>query len=120
MDLASAGANGLRPAEGTVLLRKPNTTYNYRVYLFVLALFGNEHTTFVLALFLFLYSFHSFLIVNGSIPDRSNNSRCSKCGRQQFPHNSGSNRHVRCPSDRLHFANEICRVNPNKEIEPKQ
>ncbi len=63
MDSELAGANGLRPAEGTVPLRQPNTTSNYHIYLFVLALFGQEHTTFVLALFIYLYSLYLFLIV---------------------------------------------------------
>ena len=58
-----AGANGMRTAEGTVALRQCNITSNNQIYLFVLALFGQEHTTFVLALFIYLYSLYLRLVV---------------------------------------------------------
>ena len=57
-----AGANGRRSAEGTVPLRQPSTTSNYQIYLCVLALFGQEHTTFVLARFIYLDSLYFVLL----------------------------------------------------------
>ena len=60
-----AGANGQRTDEGTDRMREPNTTSSYHIYLFVLAVFGQEHTTCVFALFIYLYALYLFLIVVG-------------------------------------------------------
>ena len=63
MDTEVAGASGLRPADGTVPVRQPTTTSNYHLNLFGLAIFGQEHTTFVLAVFIYLNSLCLILIV---------------------------------------------------------
>ena len=63
MDSELGVANALRPADGTVPLRQPDTTAKYHVYLFVLAVFGLVHTSFVLDLFIYLYSLYLCLIV---------------------------------------------------------
>ena len=67
MDTELAGANGMRPAEGTGTLRQPNATANDHIYLLVLALYRHDHSTFVLGLFTYVYAPYLFLIVVGGV-----------------------------------------------------